>query len=371
SPTLEGFRSLNSPSEGLLSIAKFAASGDVVGYYVEVVAAGREDYYLSPAEAPGRWVGSAARVLGLKGQVSPEDLRSMLEGVHPRSGEQLVGWRKIPGFDLTLSAPKSVSVLWGLGDKATAAKVVAAHDAAVLASVAYLEAEACSVRRGREGRVRFPGVGIAAAAFRHRTSRASDPNLHTHLVTANLTQGPDGMWSALFTTKLYRHARTAGFVYQSVLRHELARRLGVSFVPAVDGVGEVDGVPLGVRRAFSRRRVEIEKAMTQHGVRTARGAEIATLDTRPPKPTGVSELDLRAGWQRQGRELGFAVDAVPTKGRPLAAVVPDAVLGRALTDRDATFDRRKAIQAVAESATQGLAYGRIIERVDAFLAGPD
>lgn len=82
----------------MLSIAKFSATGDSVGYYLDVVAAGPDDYYLSPAEAAGHWVGSAAAVLGLQGEVTAEDLRSMLEGVHPRSGAQLVGWRKIPGL---------------------------------------------------------------------------------------------------------------------------------------------------------------------------------------------------------------------------------------------------------------------------------
>ena len=355
----------------MLSIAKFGAGLDPVGYYLEIVAAGRDDYYLAPGEAHGRWVGSAATALGLDGEVSPEDLRAMLEGRDPRTGAQLVGWREIQGFDLTLSAPKSVSLLWGLGDNATADEVVAAHDEAVLAAIAYLEAEACTVRRGREGRLRFPGIGIVAAAFRHRTSRASDPNLHAHLVTGNMTRGPDDRWSALFTTKLYRHGRTAGFVYQSVLRHELASRLGVSFEPAVNGAGEIVGIPMPVRRAFSRRRVAIEKAMVEHGVRTAHGAEIATLDTRPTKPQGVSEIDLRADWLEQASELDFGVDAVPRRGRPLSAVVPDAILGRALTDRDATFDRRKVIQAVAESATQGLAYPQVVERVDAFLAGAE
>lgn len=298
----------------MLSTAKFGAGLDPVGYYLEIVAAGRDDYYLAPGEAHGRWVGSAATALGLDGEVSPEDLRAMLEGRDPRTGAQLVGWREIQGFDLTLSAPKSVSLLWGLGDNATAVEVVAAHDEAVLAAIAYLEAEACTVRRGREGRLRFPGIGIVAAAFRHRTSRASDPNLHAHLVTGNMTRGPDDRWSALFTTKLYGHGRTAGFVYQSVLRHELASRLGVSFEPAVNGAGEIVGIPMPVRRAFSRRRVAIEKAMVEHGVRTAHGAEIATLDTRPTKPQGVSEIDLRANWLERASELDFGVDAVPRRG---------------------------------------------------------
>lgn len=122
---------------------------------------------------------SAAATLGLGGIVGPEDLRAVLEGIDPRSGEKLVGWRTATGFDLTLSAPKSVSLLWALGDDKVGARVMAAHDSAVAAAVSYFEDQACVVRRGKAGANRLGGAGFVSAAFRHRTSRESDPNLHT------------------------------------------------------------------------------------------------------------------------------------------------------------------------------------------------
>ena len=93
-----------------------------------------------------------------------------------------MGYRKDAGFDRTLSAAKSVSLLWGLGNRATAEQVVAAHDQAVIAALAYLEDAACTVRRGKGGSTHHRGAGLVAAAFRHRTSREADPQLHTHLV---------------------------------------------------------------------------------------------------------------------------------------------------------------------------------------------
>lgn len=150
-------------------------------------------------------------------------------GVDSRTGEALVGYRKNAGFDLTLSAPKSVSLLWGLGDRATAGEVVAAHDRAVLAVLAYLEDSASTVRRGKGGSVHHHAGGLVVAAFRHRTSREADPQLHTHLVTANMALGPDGRWTALHSTDIRHHSRTAGFIYQSVLRHEVAEQLSVAF----------------------------------------------------------------------------------------------------------------------------------------------
>lgn len=334
---------------GVLSISKFSAAPDPAAYYLEVIANERDDYYLG------------------SGEVDADGLRTVIEGIDPVSGERLVRWRKIKGFDLTLSAPKSVSLLWGLGTKETAADVVAAHDAAVAAAVRYLEDEACVVRRGKGGAIRHQGTGLVAAAFRHRTSREADPNLHTHLVTANMAAGPDGRWTALHTPLIYQHSKTAGFVYQAVLRHELGERLGVRFSPSSPGVGEVQGFGTKLRRAFSRRRIEIEAVMADHGVRSAHGAQVATLDSRPPKPGVVDEEILREGWRRRAAEVG--IGPVPT-GPHRPVVASDNQLGELLTRQDATFDRRQVIRAVAETATQGLAYDLIGRRVAAFLDGP-
>lgn len=212
----------------MLSIGKLSAASNTAVYYLEVIANGRDDYYLAAGEAPGRWMGSAASHLGLSGAVAPQDLRSMLDGLDPQSGAKLVGWRTVAGFDLTLSAPKSVSLFVGVGWRRGRHPVMAAHDTAVEAAVSYFEDEACVVRRGRGGVNHLGGAGFVSAAFRHRTSRESDPNLHTHLITGNLTFGEDDRWSALHSADLYRHGRTAGFVYQSVLRHQIVERLAVS-----------------------------------------------------------------------------------------------------------------------------------------------
>jgi conjugative relaxase-like TrwC/TraI family protein len=351
----------------VIGIARLAANADTAGYYLETIANDRDDYYVSSGEVPGRWLGSGSALLGLDGEVQTQDLRAILGGLDPRTGQALVGFRKNAGFDLTLSAPKSVSLLWGIGDQATTAQVVAAHDRAVGAALAYLEDAACTVRRGKAGSAHHRAGGLVVAAFRHRTSREADPQLHTHLVTANMALGPDGRWTALHSADLWHHARTAGFIYQSVLRHEVAERLSVAFEPVKPGVGEVVGIPRAVRRRFSRRRIQIEAAMAEHGVRTSHGAQIATLDTRPAKPTFVSEDELRAAWRAQADAVGFDLSQLPRQRRhPLPP--DDQALGRYLTTRDSTFDRLRVMQAVAETATQGLPYERIAARADAFLA---
>ena len=92
-------------------------SGGQETYYLREVAQGAEEYYTERGEVPGRWLGSLAASNGLIGEVDAEDLRSVLAGVLPSSGERIAGCnRKNAAIDVTLSAPKSVSVLWALAD---------------------------------------------------------------------------------------------------------------------------------------------------------------------------------------------------------------------------------------------------------------
>jgi conjugative relaxase-like TrwC/TraI family protein len=110
----------------------------------------------------------------------------------------------------------------------------------VLDAFGYFEGALSVARRGAGGHVRIAGNGLTAAAFLHRTSRAGDPQLHTHVLVANLIRGSDGQWSAL-DGRLYAHARTAGFLYQE-LRHVAPGTLNV-----------VAGAPCGPRLACGHR----------------------------------------------------------------------------------------------------------------------
>src|SRR5918998_1370023 len=275
---------------------------------VDSVADGMEDYYLGAPEARGEWIGAAGLELGFSGRVEAEDLRRVLAGLDPRDGSSLrdpTSRVRVAGFDLTFSAPKSVSVLFGVGDESIRGQARGAHDRAVREALGYLERSAAAVRRGHAGAVVEGGSGLIAAGFRHRTSRAGDPQLHTHVLVANLGRGPDGRWSALDGRRLYAHARTASFVYQAVLRGELTRRLGVEWTPVRDGIAEVVGVPAAVRKAFSRRRADIEAALEDRGSSGARAAEAAALATRRIKDRSVEVDSLVSGWRARARELGF------------------------------------------------------------------
>ncbi|MGQ0431265.1 MAG: MobF family relaxase [Microthrixaceae bacterium] len=351
----------------VLSIGKLSLGQEA--YYLAEVLDGAEDYYLDAGEAPGRWLGTAARGLGLDGVVGAEDLRAVLSGVHPTTGAPLRATNaSVPGLDLTLSAPKSVSIVWGLGDADMAATVVDCHERAVDAAITYLERYACHVRRGHAGAEVIEGSGFAAAGFRHRTSRLADPALHTHVLVANLAQGDDGRWTALDSRHVYRHARTAGFVYQAVLRDELARSVGLLFEEVEQGYADVAGVPKSLREEFSGRRREIVASMERHGAHSAKGAQAATLDTRRAKTEHVPEGELRDRWAARAEPFGFSVDDLARLPRTPAIDVDDSELAARVTEQHATFERRDVVRAIAQAATQGAALVAIEERTDAFLA---
>ena len=362
----------------MLSIAKLVARAE--DYYLRTVAAGREEYYTGAGESPGYWLGEGARLLGLSGEVAPQDLRAVLAGVSPH-GEILTAGgvadaRRVAGFDLTFSAPKSVSLLYGLSDRDVSATVRAVHADAVAQALDYLERRALCVRRGAGGLRRIGAQGIVGAAFVHRTSRAGDPQLHTHVLVANVAQGDDGAWSAPDARLIYVHTRTAGFVYQAALRAGLGKALGVRFGPAARGMAELEGVPKGVLRAFSTRRREIEGLMAATGVHTPRAAEAAALVTRSPKDlASVSGPGLRERWLARAAALGLEVGR-PGRGvldhllgaerwAPPSAAEVEGLLGRlvgpeGLTASSSTFERRDVVRAVAE----GLARGATVRDVE-------
>ena len=184
------------------------------------------------------------------------------------------GRSKVAAFDLTFSAPKSVSVLFAIGEPALAGALVEAHESAVDAALGYLEREACRVRRGRGGVRREAGEGFVAAAYRHRMSRAEDPQLHTHVVAANMARGADGRWTALDATPIYQHAKAAGFLYQAHLRAAVRERLPwVRWGPVRNGMAEIEqhrpGGVAGVLHAPSSDRGA--RARARGGGRRGRG----------------------------------------------------------------------------------------------------
>jgi conjugative relaxase-like TrwC/TraI family protein len=347
----------------VLSIGKLRVGNEHC--YLHTVAGGVEDYYVGRGEAPGRWLGVEATELGVDGRVDAEPLAAVLAGRDPGDGVRLVRIRsdRTPGFDLTFRAPKSVSVLFGLADHDVAREVRTAHDVAVDAAFGFLEREACGTRRGANGVDAIDGSGFVGAAFRHRTSRAGDPHLHTHVLVANFTRTPDGRYGALDARRVYLYAKTAGYLYEAHLRDELTRRLGVEWRPVRNGIADLVGIPQPALDGFSTRRAEIEEGMTRRGVTSARAAEIAALDTRQAKDYQVDPTTLRAHWSEQAQTFGLTPDMLasvidriepqPIGTRGVDRVIREMIGPDGLTARASTFDRRDVLRAWCDRLTDG------------------
>jgi len=283
-----------------------------------------------------------------------------------------------PGYDLTLRPPKSVSVLWALADEPQRRIIRRAHREAVDAVVAYYESQAVFARRGRGRREAVLTGGIVAAAFDHRTSRASDPLLHSHVVVANMTLTVEGRWQALDSRSLYRHAHSGGYVYQAQLRHVLTRDAGVGWRPVINGYADVVGVPDEVIRAFSKRSDEIEDVLAESGYTSARARQAATLDTRKPKDHSLTPATLEERWRQEAAELGFGAEAVQACfGREtLIPVTPEAterffdrLAGPdGLTAQASTFTRRNVVESLATALGPAVDADDIAALADRFLA---
>lgn len=350
-----------------------AGKGD---YYLNLA---REDYYLEGGEPLGKWRGRGAEALGLSGTVERDQLRAMLDGYDPATGEELVrnagAENRQSAWDLTFSAPKSVSALWSQADQGTRQEIQKAHDSAVGRAIQYLDESAGFTRRGEAGREREEGK-LVFATFEHGTSRAQDPQLHTHALVLNVSVREDGTTGTIESRELYQSKMAAGALYRAELAAQLERRLGVE-TERKNSWFEVKGVDQGLIDEFSKRRAEIEKKLSARGLSSQRAGDIATLDTREGKEHRPRE-ELFREWQEIGRARGWSTDQVdelrsrgarernPEQER--AAAVDKALTK--LTAHQSHFSEREFVRQVAEEAQgRGLSADDSIRTVRSQLEG--
>jgi conjugative relaxase-like TrwC/TraI family protein len=354
-------------------------------YLEQQVARGLEEYYLGVKEAPGEWMGGGAERLGLDGEVDGEAFRRVLSHADPLTGVRLTTGRsqpKVVGFDATFCAPKSVSLLYALGRGEVSNEVRNAHDRAVRTALEFYE-QVAQGRRGKAGCTLTVGDGFVAAAYRHRTSRAAEPHLHTHVVIANLVHAEaDGRWTALDGRPLFSWARTVGHLYNAHLRAELTTRLGVDWKPVKNGLADIWGFSRMAIEAFSTRRRQIEAAMDRAGVHSAKAAQTAAYSTRAAKDLSLDAATLVAHWQALAAEHGLtpsalnrllgamvAPFAVPVPGSPEAeALYRRLASPNGLTAQRSTFDARQVIEATCELLPHGARVDQVLALTADFLA---
>jgi AAA domain-containing protein/TrwC relaxase len=224
-----------------------------------------------------------------------------------------------------------------------------------------------------------------SAGYRHRMSRAEDPQLHTHVVTANMARGADGRWTALDATPIYRHARAAGFLYQAHLRTAVRERLPwVRWGPVRNGMAEIEQLPPLVLREFSTRRRQIEereRQLVEAGVEVGRaGREAIAHDTRERKRYGIDTAPWQEVVRARAAEHGLGARELRAivRGPDLPSEPPDAqvvsgeLAGAAgLTEKQNTFARRDAVMAWAAAHRQGTPAAAVERAARDFLTRPD
>ncbi|HCT5332355.1 TPA: conjugative relaxase, partial [Klebsiella pneumoniae] len=335
----------------MLSFSQVKSAGSAGNYYTE-----KDNYYVI-GSMEERWQGKGAEALGLEGKVDKQIFTELLQGKLP-DGSDLTriqdGVNKHrPGYDLTFSAPKSVSMLAMLGgDK----RLIDAHNRAVTVALNQVESLA-STRVQKDGVSETVLTGnLIIARFNHDTSRAQDPQIHTHSVVINATQNGD-KWQTLasdtvgktgFSENILANRIAFGKIYQNTLRADV-ESLGYRTVDAgKNGMWEMEGVPV---ESFSTRSQELREAAGPDA--SLKSRDVAALDTRKSKEA-IDPAEKMVEWMNTLKETGFdirgyreAADAraaelarapaapVNTDGPDITDVVTKAIAG--LSDRKVQF----------------------------------
>lgn len=295
------------------SMVKSAAGAD--HYFME-----SDNYYLKSDEYADRfqWWGKGAENLGLGNKIDRDIFLSILEGKLPNGAEIPSGVNGIrrPGFDLTFSAPKSVSILALIYGKH---ELIDAHQEAVNAVLEVVEQTAAQARiKGENGTEIELTKNLIVAKFLHDTSRELDANLHTHALVVNATERSDGQWRALASNTMDDNAQFKGFfehiyqdqiyystIYRSALANILTNKLGyeIEILPENEGgkhgMFEIKGFPQDLKDNFSKRRAEIEKLIDENeaefGAASAKTRDYLTLTSRRPKEA-IDRKELHEKW---------------------------------------------------------------------------
>lgn len=375
----------------MISIGNVVSVGDGVRYFEEAVAESQVDYYAGRGEAPGIWLGPGAERLGLEGVVHRADLVRVLEGRDPATGEELGrhhARQRNVAFDVTFSLPKTVSLLYALGDTTTRQAVLRAMNEGSRAAHEYLQRHAAwgRVFNRATGTVERVRAELVTAAFVHRTARpvtrddgrtTADPQLHTHLLVASFVYRANGTWGQLYSEPLYAHPAAASAVGQAVARSALVRDLGVRVRTQPNATFELDGFTKEQLAEFSQRHAQVMAAAARKNATTLHGVKVAVLDSRQGKHEFESALDLFQHWTERAagvglvpRDVAALVGRQPVgEERTFDIALATEIVGRdgGLTAGASVFTRREVIRRLAARAPLGMSLERLEEAADALL----
>ncbi len=364
------------------SIGKVSSSPESAKYYIESQASHRpvEEYYLAGEEPDGAWYNPHG-MFGLKDgdKVLSDAFYTLHRGFAPtnppldfrpderRKLTQNAGRdNRTAAFDLTFSADKTVSAVWAMATGELQTEIARAHEDAVRSALDLIVNEHCSWTRHRPDRdadMQVMAAKLMAATFQHHSSRAGDPQLHTHAVIFNFTQADDGRFRALHAQPLYAWMRTAGAVYRAALAYNLRNRLGFD-TERHGRKGEmirIKGVPEEIVQAWSKRRRMIVAAARQLGFTTADNPGLAqriNKRTRISKEKGVDPQARSIRWDIESSvllgDIEKLVESLRTytaleRGDPILHEIARELraIPEKLTDNEAVWKLTDVMQEVA------------------------
>jgi conjugative relaxase-like TrwC/TraI family protein len=293
---------------------------DAERYFKEHLSAG--DYYTEQQRVLGQWHGQGAADLGLAGVTKTNDFVRLCENLHPQTGEKLTLRQKTTRtetgtdgmeretanrwvfYDFTISPPKSVSIAALVGSDE---RIVEAHDTAVIEALQQLQSFASTrVRKNDQCTDRNTG-NFVAAVFRHDTSRALDPHLHSHCILFNaMFDSVEKQWKALQNHDMLAASKFVEKVYYHALARELVR-FGYQIENKPRGDFEIVGIAPALIEKFSKRHKRIDEQTRKLLERSPEKAadnlavirENIAHRERPPKVHDLGSAKLRALWNSQ------------------------------------------------------------------------
>lgn len=292
-----------------------------------------ENYYTREQSAADEWQGKLCEKLGLKdgAAVKAEDFQVILSARDS----------KCAGYDLTFSAPKSVSIVSQIGTDQARQDMMEAHREAVTDTLKEIEQHEIYTRARINGQITPIKTGeMAAAKFEHNLSRNLDPQLHTHAYIANMTEY-NGKLYAVDGARLYQVQKIYGAEYRARLAQNLrARGYEITITDSEKGFFELGGMNQKDMEIFSTRRAEILADMEARGVSGAAEAQLSTLGTRQTKEKNIEQEQLREKWREAWGERQLAEKS--------AAPLPEQDMAKA--------QRKAYAEAVAELEQKNYAW---------------
>lgn len=348
----------------MLSIAKI----NNAEYYLDI---NSDDYYLDSYNQHSFWCGLGSIYLGLAlSQVKEEPYKQLMQGFdqHDTPLVQNAGKpkRRI-GWDLTFSAPKSVSLIWTAASDEVKEQILFAHKTAVTKAIDVLEQKAAITRRGKRSKQYEKVSGLVVASFAHFSSRELEPQLHNHCVVFNAAPRRDDSWGSIESYKFYKYKKAVGACYRSELAAQL-KMLGFE-IEADNDFFHIKGVSKALCEQYSTRSDQINAYNKKYG-HSYKAAEKTRVAKKAESETTFSDWKDKLSREGFTEEVIDSIKVSERKPEYFSTLSAHSIVYQ-LTDKQSVFSESELLNQIAiEASHQGLNTKAILDTHDQALADP-